>query len=131
MVPAVLQSKKDYYIIEVRKGGKVSGEYFTPSDAELKAMMTASSTLKPLSPSETEEQMARRVFRRALPAAAQTICDIAENSLNDRTRLQAATYIVERNLGKVGDDMAHASGDTLRGLVEGIEQDLKDGKFKD
>jgi hypothetical protein len=76
---------------------------------------------------ETEEMMARRIFRQALPGSAAGIVDIAMNSTNDRTRLDACKYIVERNLGKVGDDAAFAGDNALAAFVNGIEDELKKG----
>jgi len=92
-----------------------------PTDAELEAMKLEVS----LYPDETEEQTARRVFREALPNAAKAIAEISMNSTNDRTRLAASQYIVERNLGKVGDDPAHVSDNALSRLVNDIAEDLK------
>ena len=103
--------------------------YYDPTPAELDDMLKVSGKLTPVITAETEEQAARRIFRMALPSAARTVVDIAENSLNDRTRLQAAQYIIERNLGRVGEDVAHASSDALRMMVDGFEHDLRTGKF--
>lgn len=98
-------------------------EFYTPTADEMNAMMAP--TIEPLSVSETEEQMARRAFRQALPGAAQAIIDIAHHGMNERTRLTAAQYIVERNMGKVGQDPALANTDTLRGLVEGLTEEIR------
>jgi hypothetical protein len=107
-------------------------DFFEPSREELDRMSsyrrTTTRSNDPFSPNytaETEEQIARRIFRTALPQAAKEIVDIAVGSTNDRTRLQAAQYIVERNLGKVGDDPAHASDDLLRGIVEDFTREIE------
>lgn len=118
------------------------GEIFDPSDDEL-ASITFNNTAaargreaaarpytsleKSYFSNETEEMMARRIFRQALPSAAAGVVDIAMNSTNDRTRLTACQYIVERNLGKVGDDAAFGSENALQAFVKGIEDDLKKG----
>src|SRR5215831_9957685 len=47
---------------------------------------------------------ARRVFRENAGVAAAAIVHIAKYSVSDRTRLEAARYVVERNLGRVGED---------------------------
>lgn len=52
---------------------------------------------------ETPESMAVKVFRRGLVPAALQIVEIAQKATSDRVRLAAAQYVVERNLGKVGD----------------------------
>jgi hypothetical protein len=94
---------------------------YEPTQAELDAMVLDAK----LYPDETEEQTARRIFREGLPNAAKAIVDIAENSTSDRTRLTAAQYIVERNLGKVGDDAAHAPDNALAKLVNEFAEGLK------
>lgn len=92
-----------------------------PSRDELDAMKLDVS----LYPNETEEQTARRLFREALPQAVLGLVDIATNSSNDRTRLTACQYIVERNMGKVGDDPAHVKTDILEGIVADLEESLR------
>lgn len=122
----------------------MAGEIFDPSDDELASMVHGvvptnasaargrAAAARPYSSieqsyyaNETEEASARRIFRQALPNAAAGIVDIAMNSNNDRTRLTACQYIVERNLGKVGDDAAFAGDNALAAFVKGIEDDLK------
>jgi hypothetical protein len=124
----------------------MAGEIFDPSDDELRQIVTepvgssltgaargraeamreySSLERSYYTGKETEEALARRVFRQALPNAAAGIVDIAMNSTNDRTRLTACQYIVERNLGKVGDDVAFAGDNALAAFVQGIEEDLK------
>ncbi|SRR6266481_8303926 len=77
-----------------------------------------------LYPNEDPEARARRIFREALPAAAQRVTSLI-SSPNDKISLDAAKYVVERNLGKPGEDPAHASNDLLRQLVEGFEDELR------
>jgi hypothetical protein len=108
----------------------MAAEFFDPTDEQLKATVyrrgaERSSLERAVYANETEEQMARRIFREALPMAAASIVDIASNSQNDRTKLDASKYIVERNLGKVGDDAAFVGEGTLADLVKGLEMDLR------
>jgi len=51
-------------------------------------------------PSETEQTMAERVFLENLPVAALSIVNLAIHSPSEKIRLDAAKYVVERNLGK-------------------------------
>lgn len=92
-----------------------------PSRDELDAMKLEAD----LYPQETEEQTARRLFRTALPQAVVGLIEIATNSTNDRTRLTACQYIVERNMGKVGDDPAHVKDDVLSSIVADLEESLR------
>lgn len=63
-----------------------------------------------VNPSETPEQMAQRIFLENLPLAAQSIAHLALHSTSERTRLQASQYIVERNLGRVGESRPNEKG---------------------
>jgi hypothetical protein len=78
-----------------------------------------------LYPNEDEEARARRIFRQALPIAAAQIVHLSTNATNEATRYKAATYVVERVLGKPGEDPSHAPGGLLAELVEGFERQLK------
>jgi len=49
----------------------------------------------------TNEEQGERIFKEHLPNAAVAICHIATHSENERLRLDAAKYVVERNLGKI------------------------------
>jgi hypothetical protein len=50
-----------------------------------------------------ETEAAKRIFKESAVLAAQAICHIAVYDDNSRVRLDAAKYVVERNLGKLGD----------------------------
>ena len=54
-------------------------------------------------PDETPEQAASRIIREAAPFAAATLSDLATSELvSPSVRLNAAKYIIDRNLGPVG-----------------------------
>lgn len=96
---------------------KITGQMFDPE-----AMVGLE---RDLYPNEDEEAMARRLFRQALPSAVMQVITIARTGDNERVRLQAATYVVERVLGKPGEDPTHASANLLQDLVQGFENELK------
>ncbi len=52
---------------------------------------------------ESEAATAQRIFVENLPAAAQSIAHTAIYSTNERLRLDAAKYVVERVMGRVKD----------------------------
>lgn len=56
-----------------------------------------------VNPHETEEELAKRLLKEALPRAAMSIAHLSAHSNNERIRLDAAKYIVERNMGKLGE----------------------------
>jgi hypothetical protein len=54
-------------------------------------------------PSETEEQLARRMLREATPVAAASIIHLAVHGGTERTRLDASKYVLERTMGRIGE----------------------------
>lgn len=88
------------------------------------------STMQPLDPEaiaaladergimeETETDQAIRLLRQNLVPAVASICTIACYSENERLRLQAATYVVERNLGRVQDAIIQQAKDPFRDFL--------------
>jgi hypothetical protein len=68
---------------------------------------------------EAETQRAERLFLEALTVSVQSVCHIAMYSPNERLRLDAAKYVIERNLGRIVDatPLAPRSKDPLQDLV--------------
>lgn len=50
-----------------------------------------------------QRSAARRIFVENAAIAAQSIVNIAIYSPSDRTRLEASRYVIERNLGRLGE----------------------------
>lgn len=50
------------------------------------------------------EAVTANLLRKHASKAAQTVIDIAMNSENDTVRLKAAQYIIDRTLGRVGEE---------------------------
>ena len=69
-------------------------------------------------PSASEVDAARKIFREGLVPATQSIVHLAAFSKNDRIRLDASKYVVERNLGKVAEKLA--MGDVWEKLFSDI-----------
>lgn len=63
----------------------------------------------------THEDQARKIFRENVSHAAYAICEIAMHSENERIRLDASKYVVERVLGRTTD----------QGLTESIEDQVQ------
>jgi len=57
-----------------------------------------------VNPSESVEEMSRRLFHENLPTAVASIVHVAIHSPNEKTRLEASKYVVERVLGKIGTE---------------------------
>jgi hypothetical protein len=65
---------------------------------------------------ESDEEVARRIFLENLPVAALAIVHLAQHSGTERVRLDASKYVVERNLGKIGEDPD--AGGALERMIE-------------
>lgn len=85
-------------------------EDFGLSEAGLPDTWTSSAAAEALvhersvRPDETHEAMGRRLLAENVGVAVMGIIHTAEHGSNERLRLDAQKYIVERVLGKVGDD---------------------------
>jgi hypothetical protein len=69
---------------------------------------------------KTQKQIASDIFKENSPLAAQAIVQIALHDPDSRRRLQAATYITDRVLGRVGEEK------TESGEVDPLEAFLAD-----
>jgi hypothetical protein len=78
-----------------------------------------------LHPEESLAEATRRVFRENSPIAAQAIAHIAIHDPNTRVRLDAAKYVVERVLGKPGEENPHGRT-PLDALMEGIVTEVEE-----
>jgi hypothetical protein len=64
---------------------------------------------------------ATRVFQDHLVLASRSICHMALYAENERLRLDAAKYVVDRNLGRIGEaNPLTRQKDPLMDLLEGI-----------
>lgn len=76
-----------------------------------------------------EREAAGRIFTEALPMAAKAITHLARFSKNEQLRFKAATYVVERNIGKIselGDLTGNAQNrDPLEALLGDVVKDVE------
>lgn len=70
----------------------MSGEWITDADLEL--------LQGPLDPPGKYEKVAEAMLRRQATKAVKVVVDIAMNSDNDKLRLDAAKYVLDRVLGR-------------------------------
>lgn len=72
------------------------------------------------------ESQTRNTLEQAAPLAAQTIVNIAMYSVNEKLRLEAARYIVDRNLGRIGDErMDSAKSSPLEELLGDVVREAE------
>jgi hypothetical protein len=69
---------------------------------------------------ETEEQLSRRLMREAAPQITVGIIHTAIHGATDRVRLDAQKYVLERVLGKVGDESLESNKTPLELLAEAL-----------
>ena len=75
---------------------------------------------------ETPESMSKKMFRNNLIGATLSICDLATRSVNERVRLQAAQYVVERNLGRLQDATPEHMTDPLYSHISEFVKEIPD-----
>lgn len=60
----------------------------------------------------------KRLLREAAPVAAMSLVHLAKYSTNERMRYMASTWILERNLGKIGETPTVTEKDPYMQLLE-------------
>lgn len=75
---------------------------------------------------ETAEEQALRVFKENLVVGAQAIVHLARYSANEKIRLQAATYVVERNMGRLQDVQPTRAEDPFKALIGECVSEIED-----
>lgn len=68
---------------------------------------------------KSDIEFTRDQFRKSAPHAAASIIHLALHSTNERIRLQSAQYVVERVLGRPGEENPHGRT-PLEALMEGV-----------
>jgi hypothetical protein len=78
-------------------------------------------------PSESNPETAQRLFEESSPLAAQEIIRLATNrQANERVRLDAAKYVVERSLGKLGNDTKPQAQNPWDDVIGVMAKDAED-----
>src|SRR3954471_1660372 len=73
-------------------------------------------------PEESPEQTARRLLLENVGPVTLGIIHTALHGTNERTRLDAQKYVMERVLGRVGDDAFGAERSPVDSFVDKIQQ---------
>lgn len=89
------------------------------SAEELKALEDERSIFE-----ETEVQMAQRILRNNLVASIHSVTKMALNSANERIRLAAAQYVIERNMGRVQDNAPPPADDPIADLLGSVVSEV-------
>lgn len=75
---------------------------------------------------ETPEQTARRLMRESSPQIAMGVLHTAMHGSTDRIRLDAQKYVLDRVLGKAGEDAYESNKSPLELLVETLTREAEE-----
>jgi hypothetical protein len=94
-----------------------------PDPEDIKALALERS----VRPSESNPETAQRLFEESAPMAATEIIRLATNrQANERVRLDAAKYVVERALGKLGENVKPAQQNPWDDVFKVMAKDVED-----
>lgn len=101
---------------QLPKGNREAWDSFV-TDEELQAFAQATEQTK----AATYEQRTQGIFRQNGALAAAEICNLALGAANERVRLDASKYVVDRVLGRVSESKAlEAEGAPWEGVFGAI-----------
>ena len=83
-----------------RASGRIPDTWVTSADID---MLNAES--RQIKEGETDEELARRIMRANLPSVAMGLAKMALYDTNANVRLRASQYLMDRVLGKPGEDV--------------------------
>jgi len=93
---------------------EVDNRLWIPDEA-IAALKSERAMLEP----KSDIEFTRELFRQNAPAAAASIVHLALHSTNERVRSDNARYVVERVLGRPGEENPHGRT-PLEALMEGV-----------
>lgn len=89
---------------------------WNPEDV-LSGMLDERTTIHP---DESYADTAKRMFEENVIGATASLVHLALNSQNEKIRLDASKYIIERNLGSVNNPVSSGKGDPWDALLENV-----------
>ncbi len=93
------------------------------SDADVQSLSTSLEVERRIM-EETEGDQAKRIFQQYAPVAATQICRLAANASSERLKFQAATYVLDRAIGRLQDANLPENDDPLQNLIKDITKNL-------
>ena len=97
----------------------VSGKEWIADDA-LECMITE----KSFHPGETNPKTAKRLMDENAPVVAMSLIHLAIHSKSERTRLDAGRYIMDRILGRVGEELLPTEDSPIDQFVHSVMNDI-------
>jgi len=86
-------------------------------DEELSALTME----RAVNPDESSEDQARRLLKENVASAVLGVVHTSMHGSSDRIRLDAQKYIIDRVLGKIGEDINGGGNDPLERFLQGVE----------
>lgn len=77
-----------------------------------------------------DTQYAQTIFKRGVLGAAQTIVDLAVAGSSERIRYQAATYVIDRVMGRVQDNPPKNEDEPFEKLMAECVSSIPDDEFQ-
>jgi len=71
---------------------------------------------------ETEAECSQRLLMENAPRMVLAICHLGQHSTNEQTRLRAATYVVDRVLGRIADSNPLGNEDPFLKIAKALAQ---------
>ena len=102
-----------------RASGRIPDTWVTSADID---MLNAES--RQIKEGETDEELARRIMRSNLPSVAMGLAKLALYDTNSNVRLRASQYLMDRVLGKPGEDVNVGAQSPLEQLMGEITEVL-------
>jgi hypothetical protein len=91
----------------------MTNDFREPTDEEIAAL----TRVEYKRDAQSDIAEAERILSQAAPIAARTLVDLCANGINERIRLQAAQYIVDRNFGRITDAGSRGGDDPLQSIL--------------
>jgi hypothetical protein len=79
----------------------------------------------------TAANTAENILAQAAPGAAQSIVNLSLNGNNERVRLSASQYIIDRACGRVGDPREDGKGSPVENLLGAVMREPSGAELED
>jgi hypothetical protein len=97
----------------------MAGRVGDPWDPQL----ALASLTQPLHQEDDEKAQATKILQDSLVSAVQRVCHVAIYSPDEKLAFKAATYVIERNLGRVTDNRPLGDADPWEELSKMLNND--------
>lgn len=97
----------------------MSSDEWVPDDALENMIME-----REYHPGETAPKTSKRLMEENAPVVAQSMIHLALHSQNERTRLDAGKYILDRVMGRVGEEILPKEDSPIEQFISEVANDI-------